>query len=75
MLRCDRVAPLGKPVVPDVYWMLMGSSGCRVRIRSFTTSASTFSPAATTSAQSLVPMKTTRSRPGHSGAVSSTIAR
>ncbi len=26
MLRCDSVAPLGKPVVPDVYWMLIGSS-------------------------------------------------
>ena len=25
MLRCDSVAPLGKPVVPDVYWMLIGS--------------------------------------------------
>ena len=27
MLRCDSVAPLGNPVVPDVYWMLIGSSG------------------------------------------------
>ena len=27
MLRCVSVAPLGKPVVPLVYWMLMGSSG------------------------------------------------
>src|SRR5829696_5487705 len=26
MLWCDRVAPLGNPVVPEVYWMLMGSS-------------------------------------------------
>ena len=25
MLRCDSVAPLGKPVVPEVYWMLIGS--------------------------------------------------
>ena len=26
MLWCDSVAPLGKPVVPLVYWMLIGSS-------------------------------------------------
>ena len=26
MLWWDRVAPLGKPVVPLVYWMLIGSS-------------------------------------------------
>ena len=66
---------MGYPVVPEVYWMLIGSSGCRVRIRSFTTSESTCWPASTTSAQSLVPMKTTRSSAGQSAAVSSTIAR
>ena len=27
MLRWVRVAPFGNPVVPDVYWMLIGSSG------------------------------------------------
>ena len=27
MLWCDSVAPLGCPVVPEVYWMLIGSSG------------------------------------------------
>ena len=26
MLWWDRVAPLGNPVVPDVYWMLIGWS-------------------------------------------------
>ena len=26
MLWCESVAPFGKPVVPDVYWMLIGSS-------------------------------------------------
>src|SRR6266511_829441 len=26
MLWCDSVAPLGNPVVPEVYWMLIGSS-------------------------------------------------
>ena len=30
MLWCDSVAPLGKPVVPDVYWMLIGSSKASV---------------------------------------------
>ncbi|BCO38345.1 hypothetical protein MHEC_47780 [Mycobacterium heckeshornense] len=25
MLRCDSVAPLGNPVVPEVYWTLTGS--------------------------------------------------
>ena len=30
MLRCDRVAPLGNPVVPEVYWMLIGSPLSRV---------------------------------------------
>ena len=29
MLWCVSVAPLGKPVVPEVYWMLIGSSNCR----------------------------------------------
>ena len=24
---CDSVAPLGNPVVPDVYWMLIASPG------------------------------------------------
>ena len=30
MLRWLSVAPLGKPVVPEVYWMLIGSSGSSV---------------------------------------------
>ena len=32
MLRCDRVAPLGSPVVPEVYWMLIASPLSRVDI-------------------------------------------
>ncbi len=28
MLWCVSVAPFGNPVVPDVYWMLIGSSNC-----------------------------------------------
>src|SRR6266581_2060925 len=34
MLWWVRVAPYGKPVVPDVYWMLIGSSNCSVASRS-----------------------------------------
>lgn len=33
MLRCDSVAPLGCPVLPDVYWMLIGSRGFSVARR------------------------------------------
>ena len=29
MLWCDSVAPFGVPVVPEVYWMLIGSSKLR----------------------------------------------
>jgi len=36
MLRWLSVAPLGKPVVPDVYWMLIGSSGWSEASRSAT---------------------------------------
>ena len=34
MLWCDSVAPLGNPVVPLVYWMLIGSSNDRLASRS-----------------------------------------
>ena len=34
MLWCESVAPFGKPVVPDVYWMLIGSSNCSAASRS-----------------------------------------
>ena len=34
MLWCESVAPLGKPVVPLVYWMLIGSSNCSASARS-----------------------------------------
>ena len=34
MLRCDSVAPFGKPVVPEVYWMLIGSVTDRLANRS-----------------------------------------
>ena len=41
MLWCESVAPLGKPVVPLVYWMLIGSSKASVGLRAATASAST----------------------------------
>ena len=42
MLWCDSVAPFGKPVVPEVYWMLMGSSkeSCASRAESAVASSS-----------------------------------
>jgi hypothetical protein len=39
MLWCDSVAPFGNPVVPDVYWMLIGSSNCSDACRSASWSA------------------------------------
>ena len=39
MLRWLSVAPLGRPVVPEVYWMLIGSWGSRVAMRPATAPA------------------------------------
>ena len=61
MLWCDRVAPLGKPVVPLVYWMLIGSSKdrlappCEVAVRAGCPPRAASAPAATSSSQSAVP--------------------
>src|SRR5918911_706576 len=49
MLWWERVAPLGKPVVPDVYWMLIGSSKVSSAARSATCSADTARPLASSS--------------------------
>ncbi len=54
MLRWLRVAPFGRPVVPEVYWMLIGSVFARVACRSATAPASTDSPAASRADQSSV---------------------
>ncbi len=40
MLWWDRVAPFGKPVVPLVYWMLIGSSKDRPASRAASGSGS-----------------------------------
>ena len=39
MLWWDRVAPLGNPVVPEVYWMLIGSSGDSAACRAASSAA------------------------------------
>ena len=41
MLWCESVAPLGKPVVPEVYWMLIGSSNCSAASRAASSSSAT----------------------------------
>jgi hypothetical protein len=71
MLRCDSVAPLGNPVVPDVYWMLIGSSVVSVSSTWRSASASPDCPAAITSSQEDSPMRTTSTRSGESPRTSS----
>ena len=41
MLWWESVAPFGKPVVPLVYWMLIGSSNCSSLSRSLSAASST----------------------------------
>ena len=72
ILRCDSVAPLGKPVVPEVYWMLIGSVLTSVACRSRSSPAGT--AAARSAAQSGVPRKITSVRAGASARTSATIA-
>jgi hypothetical protein len=56
MLRWLSVAPLGKPVVPLVYWMLIGSSHDSPAIRERRAAAGTVSPRSISSSQLGVPM-------------------
>ena len=72
MLWWLSVAPLGKPVVPLVYWMLIGSSNWVAAWREASSSAETRSPPAMNSSQSR-PMNTTCSSPSQSPRTSSTI--
>ncbi len=72
MLWWLSVAPLGKPVVPLVYWMLIGSSNWVAAWRSATSPALTDSPPAMKSSQSR-PMKTTCSSSGRLGRTSPTM--
>ena len=52
MLWWVSVAPLGEPVVPDVYWMLIASSNCSQASRSASSSSPTRSPSARNASQS-----------------------
>ena len=61
MLRWVSVAPFGNPVVPDVYWMLIGSSGRSVARRAARASSPTWPAPATSSSQSSSQKKIARS--------------
>jgi hypothetical protein len=74
MLWWDSVAPFGKPVVPLVYWMLIGSSNCSSADRASSAAWSTAVPDATSWSHSDVPRKTTRSSAWTVGRTSATIA-
>ena len=56
MLWCDSVAPFGNPVVPDVYWMLIGSSKDSSASRAASAVPSTVDDCPSRPAQSSVPM-------------------
>ena len=73
MLWWDSVAPLGNPVVPLVYWMLIGSSNCSPADRFRSSSSLTEAAPASSSSQSWVPRYTTRCSAGSSGRTSATI--
>ena len=75
MFRWVSVAPLGKPVVPDVYWMLIGSSGrsCGLPLGQ-RRRVGTSSAAAHSASHSGDQKKIVRSRSGTSGRTSSTMA-
>ncbi len=75
MLWCDSVAPLGKPVVPEVYWMLIGSSKDSVTNCSSSRTWSAAPPATSSASHSAAPMNTTSASSGQSGRTCSIIAR
>ncbi len=72
MLRCESVAPLGKPVVPDVYWMLIGSSGRSVA--SISSSAAGSPETSVSEFQDSSPIRMTSCSSVHSGWTSAIIA-
>jgi len=65
---------LGKPVVPEVYWMLMGSLFSRLAWTSESCSAVTRAASSTSACQLSVPMRTTCSSPATAPRTSSIIA-
>ena len=74
MLWCDSVAPLGNPVVPLVYWMLIGSSNCRPAMRSRSASSGMVAALAIIPSHSGEPRRITVSSALRSGRTSSIIA-
>ena len=72
MLWWDRVAPFGKPVVPEVYWMLIASSAESSIASSAVRSA--FLPVSRRACHSGVPSSTTCSRSAQRGRTSVIIA-
>jgi hypothetical protein len=74
MLWWDRVAPLGKPVVPEVYWMLMGSSALSPALASASAAGSAPRSALASSSHSALPSRITCSRSGQAGRTSSIMA-
>ena len=52
MLWCESVAPLGKPVVPEVYWMLIASSNCSELSRAARSSSGVWRASASRASQS-----------------------
>uniref|UniRef100_A0A6J7M5R8 Unannotated protein n=1 Tax=freshwater metagenome TaxID=449393 RepID=A0A6J7M5R8_9ZZZZ len=74
MLWCVSVAPLGKPVVPDVYWMLIGSSNDSPAMRSRKSLSGACGPSSH-ACHSGVSMYNTFSRSGSAPRTSSIIAR
>src|SRR6476620_1091748 len=73
MLWWDSVAPLGNPVVPEVYWMLIGSSALSSACRRASSTRSPARQAETRSSHSGRPMSTTCRRSGQSGRTSAII--
>ena len=69
-----RVAPFGAPVVPLVYWMLIGSAGESAASRAASASASTSPARASSASHSAPPSQNTSVSAGSSGRTSSTIA-
>ena len=76
MLAWVSVAPLGNPVVPDVYWMLIGSPGCSPDIRSASAAAPAVPAARPASARAANPSSPSPARktsPVRSAPVSSAV--
>ena len=72
MLWCESVAPLGMPVVPLVYWMLIGSSGVSSAPRAL--DRVDVGSRAGEASQAAEPKTITSCSAGTSGRASSTIA-